>query len=122
MLGEIYDTYYEDFARFQRGDDTRETKILVPIDVVRVARSLGVDPDIVFGRLYYHLEPRYGFKREDGTSVSFFARRLGDDQDCIHFPLLASVLAGLREQFRWTLYTTALASVSLAVAIVALFT
>ena len=96
ILDAIYDRYYETFAKFPTG--SRSSKIHVPIDILQIAHDLKVDDDIVFGRLYYHLQHKYGYKQDDGSSVSFFALRIGNDVHCVNFPLMASVLADLRDQ------------------------
>ena len=57
---------------------------------------MNVDPDIVFGRLYYHLNPKYEFKQEDGSTVSFFTRDIERGKNHVHFPYVASILAELR--------------------------
>jgi hypothetical protein len=100
MLDVIYRDYGEAFAAFDRNAPDRETKLFVPIDVEAVAAKLHVDPDIVFGRLYYHLEKKYGYDREGGSRVAFFTPRAGKDSMCVNYPLLSSVVADLREQ-RW---------------------
>ena len=100
ILNVIYKDYSEAFAAFSRNAPDRESKLLVPIDVEAVAGRLKVDPDIVFGRLYYHLENKYGYDRDNGSRVVFFTPRAGKDSNCVNFPLLSSVVADLREQ-RW---------------------
>jgi hypothetical protein len=97
ILDDIYDEYYETFAAFSRESPTRSAKIFVPIDVRATGSRLGVDGDIIFGRLYYHLEQKFGYVRPDGSRVYFFSLALGDDKHCINFPLLGAVLAGLRQ-------------------------
>jgi hypothetical protein len=59
ILKVIYDRYYDTFVSFQPGSDDRHTKNYVPVDLQRIADVLRVDGDIVFGRLYYHLSPKY---------------------------------------------------------------
>ena len=98
ILSAIYRRYYGVFAKYSKGDMDRSTKIYVPIDIQQIANDLGVDEDIVFGRLYYHLEHKYGYKQDDGTSVPFFSLRVGDDVHCMNFPLMASVLADIQDQ------------------------
>jgi hypothetical protein len=70
----------------------------VPIDVVAIAKRFAVDPDIVFGRLYYHFEPKYRFIQPDGSKVHFFMVPEGSDKHHVQFPLLAAVIASLREE------------------------
>jgi hypothetical protein len=123
ILSQIYDVYYREFISF--GSDPsksverklRVSKIYVPIDVDRIGELLGVDGDIIFGRLYYNLNNKYSYrlaperKDEKGPLVEFFANSIsGDgktDKHAIHFPYLASVLAEMRSERRkhqWTIW------------------
>jgi hypothetical protein len=125
ILNDIYDHYYKSFTDFsaevsERGSAERNTKIYVPVDIRGVSNRLGVDPDIVFGRLYYHMEKKYGYQRSGGEHVHFFAFSVGPDKHCINFPLLGAVLAGLREEWRKTLWAIGLAIGSLLVSIVSI--
>ena len=121
ILDVIYKLYYDEFQSFTQEPDVqngRVGKIHVPIDCKMIARELGVDSDIVFGRLYYHLEERYGYKREGSNRVSFFSLGVEGDRHCVNFPLLASVLAGLQEEnskFQWA---TVLSAIALLISIV----
>jgi hypothetical protein len=56
-----------------------------------------VDPDIVFGRLYYHLDPKY---RRPEDKVRLFFPRPEFGFDGVHFPFMASVLAEMRAEER----------------------
>lgn len=118
ILTAIYDRYYDVFAGFEGSE--RASKIYVPIDIKTVANDLGVDPDIVFGRLYYHLDKRYGYVNDDGSKVRLFSPRAGGDQDCVQFPLAAAVLADLREQARRHRTSTWIAAGSLVVSLMAI--
>jgi hypothetical protein len=69
ILDAIYERYYQTYADFVKSKSDRSTKIYVPIDVGAIARVLDVDGDIVFGRLYYHLEDKHGYTRGDGSRV-----------------------------------------------------
>lgn len=116
ILNAIYSLYYEEFKNFTQEPDVengRVSKIYVPINCKVIAKKLDVDNDIVFGRLYYHLEQKYGY--ENGESkVAFFSLGVGSDRHCVNFPLLASVLAGLQEEsskFQWATILSGLAVV-----------
>jgi len=115
VLSAIYDMYYEEFKNFTREPDVengRASKIYVPINCKKIASDLDVDSDIIFGRLYYHLEHKYGYTNEDGTKVHFFTLGVESDRHCVNLPLLASVLAGLQEEsskFQWATFLSALA-------------
>ena len=99
---------------------SRSSKNYVSIDIDRLAEDLRVDADMIWGRLYYHLDEKYRYKQEDGSMVHLFTPRIGDDRDCVHFPYLASVLADLRAESRKLLTATTIAIISLIVAAVSL--
>ena len=119
ILTRIYDRYYSKFAQHSDAPSERPVKILVPIDIASIAHELGVDGDIVFGRLYYHLEPKYGFKSGD-AHVRFFALEAGGVRHSINFPLMASVLASLQDESRRFRWSTWIAAGALLISVVAL--
>jgi hypothetical protein len=98
ILNYIYDTYYKQFIEFSKDNPTRSASIFVPIDIEMIANNFGVHVDIIFGRLYYHLEKKYGYQNKNGTGVPFFALKAGSDINCINFPYMASILANLRDK------------------------
>lgn len=126
ILEIIYDTYYKEFSSYNTGEkNTRQSKVYLPIDCKLIAKKLKVDNDIVFGRLYNHLNKLHGYRNDDGSSVNFFSLKVGNDIKCIHFPLLASVLAGLQEEnrkFNFTVWTSIFAfGISLCALAVSLY-
>ncbi|MBN8581766.1 MAG: hypothetical protein J0L96_13940 [Anaerolineae bacterium] len=120
ILNQIYEQYYNSFVTFSNDKKDRDTKIYIPIDIEKISKKLGVDIDIVFGRLYYHLDKKYGYKNEDGSSVYLFALKIGNDRHCINFPLAASVLAGLRDEDKRHQTSITLAVVSLFISIISI--
>lgn len=123
FLEHIYSEYYKTFVSFSGKTTERPTKNYVPINVADVAREFDVDGDIVFGRLYYHLQEKYGLRRGDGILVPFF--EFHDDAPIewrhqIHFPMLAAAIASLREARIQYLIPTWLAAGSLAFSMIAL--
>lgn len=117
ILEEIYTRYFEIYASHTRTAPRRSSKVYVPIDVKALADHFRTDPDIIFGRLYYHLEPKHGFSRSDGSKVPFFTLKAGEDKQAVQFPLLASVLAGLREERGKHLWATWVSIAALVVSI-----
>jgi hypothetical protein len=97
ILEEIYRRYYTNFSKHSEEMKLRAGKIYVPIDIQNLADHFSMDADIIFGRLYYHLEFKHGYTRPDGTKVPFFDLAVGGDRHVVHFPLLAAVVADLRE-------------------------
>ena len=117
LLQVIYKRHRREFVH---GVDTRSTRVFVPLDVSAVADDLGVDPNSVVGRLYHHLDPIYA--QEPDLSVgrtarkSLFSLQVGNEVNCINFPLMEAVLAGLWQQRRRDLWTLWLAVISLGIA------
>lgn len=117
ILDEIYEQYYDLFESFSENHSQRSSKIYVPIDVELLAKKFNVDGDIIFGRLYYHLNKKHGYKKDDGSSVYLFARVAGKDKHCVNFPLVASVLIDLRRDNKKFWIATGIAIVSLIISI-----
>ena len=115
LLREIYKRYLRVFSDFSEDNKTRAAKIWVPIDIVAIARKFRCDEDLIFGRLYYHMNDKYGSHTGTGDQVNFFNIRLGADRHCVNFPLLTSVLSDLQDQRRKFIVSTRLAALSLVV-------
>ena len=120
LLQEIYDRHYGDFVAYSKEQPNRRSKIFVPVDIRAIAAHFKVDNDIIFGRLYYHLQEKYGYKRANGSDVWLFTPVAGQDKDCINMPLLSAVLAGLREEHSKHVWSLRLSIASLVVSIIAL--
>ena len=119
ILDSIYRRYYKKFTEYSSQSESRSTKIFIPIDINRLANDMGVDGDIIFGRLYYHLENKYSYSRPDGTNVQFFVLGIGNDPHCINFPYLVSVLASLRDENKKYLIAVTVSVVSIVISILA---
>jgi hypothetical protein len=130
ILEVIYARYYAKYTEVSSGLDIQasDNKIYLPVDLAAVATELGVDGNIVFGRLYYYLDRKYAYQTQ-GTSekkgawVHLFWLRFDSPQQgnhWINFPVLASVLASLQEDDRRVKWTRNIAIGSLAVSVVAL--
>jgi hypothetical protein len=120
ILREIYNRHYDKFAAYDRGDRGRESVNYVPIDIESIASIFGVDKNLVFGQLYYHLNRKYGYKQDSGSLVPLFTPVAGKDRHCVNFPFLAATLADLDREHSEFLYPTLSAVLSLLVSIVAL--
>jgi len=119
LLDAIYSRYHAEFSAFSDDNKTRGTKMWVPIDIDELAAKFSTDPDMIFGRLYYHLRGKY--RQPTGDEVlEFFQMRVGQDRHCINFPFLASVLADLREERRRFVVATRIAALSLVISLVSI--
>jgi hypothetical protein len=129
ILEEIFARHYEDYKKVSTGSDTEasDSKIYFPVDLNSVAKALGTDGNIVFGRLYYYLERKYGFQTapstpgKEGAWVHLFWLRFDAPQGrhWMNFPILAAVLASLQEEYRRVQWTRYLAICSLVVSVAA---
>ena len=120
LLAEIYKRYVRPFSDWSDENKTRSAKIWVPIDVDALASKFRCDPDLIFGRLYYHMNEKYGSHTGDGDRVNFFNIRLGQDRHCVNFPLLTSVLADLQDDRKRFLISTRVAGLSLIVSAISI--
>lgn len=121
LLRAIYVRHEHEYGHGKLTNTGQKADVLVPIDILSIAEGLGVDPASVHGRLYHHLDRAYGEPREPGKArIVFFAPVAGNERDCVNFPLLEAVLAGLWQERRRNLWTSVLALVSIAVSVAAL--
>lgn len=121
ILEEIYNRYYEDFAAYTRDSPNRDTKVYVPIDIRAIAEHFQVDGDIIHGRLYYHLDNKYGFETREGKKVPFFLfREHHEHPHNVQFPILAAAIASLRDERNKFLWAIWLAGASFVLSVIAL--
>ena len=115
LLREIYKRYLRPFSEYSDENKTRSAKVWVPIDIMALAKRFRCDEDLIFGRLYYHMNAKYGSHTGSGDQVNFFSMRIGGDRHCVNFPLLASVLSDLQDERKRFIVSTRLAGLSLVV-------
>jgi hypothetical protein len=119
LLKAIYERHRRDFTLPRAAGSTG---VFVAIDIPGVATALGTGADTVFGRLYHHLDHVYGEEPRDDESGrrALFLARPGNEADCINFPLLEAVLAGLWQERNRQLWAVWASAISIAIALSAL--
>jgi hypothetical protein len=90
------------------------------IDVAKVAARLGCKSELLFGRLYYHLDAKYRYKQDDGARVDLFHLNIQDKGPAVHFPYLASILAGLEEEHRKLFWSMVFSVTALILSLISL--
>ena len=115
LLREIYKRYLRPFSEYSDENKTRSAKVWVPIAIMALAKRFRCDEDLIFGRLYYHMNAKYGSQTGSGDPVNVFSMRIGGDRHCVNFPLLASVLSDLQDERKRFIVSTRLAGLSLVV-------
>lgn len=93
LLKTIYEMYKDDYLK----RENNKTLFYIPIDCELVAKKMNVDAELVFQRLNFHLNKRYGYKQDDGSRVEFFAMKVDNVMHCINYPYLCSVLADMAD-------------------------
>ncbi|MEQ9466803.1 MAG: hypothetical protein RLN88_05285 [Ekhidna sp.] len=121
ILERIYKNYKKDFEGYEADNTIRNNKIYVSIDLQKVAKELKVDKDIVFGRLYYHLNHKFNYQNADKSHVKLLIKRsdYGKDEKGheINFPYMTSILAGMQYEHRKYQMATVIAIISLVVSV-----
>lgn len=121
LLQKIFDTYYETYLSFDDTSKTRSSRNYVPIDCEIIAKKVEMDPNLVFGRLYYHLNKKHGYKNDNNSIVPLFSLKVGDDKHVINFPLLSAVLADLNSSFYRFLIPSFLSTIALVISVLGYF-
>jgi hypothetical protein len=116
----LYKAYESEFESRSQSETSGQSKIYVPVDIDEVAKKLGTDAHILFGRLYYHLDERYRYQQDNGSMVHLFAIVVGDEKHCINFPYLVGLLADYRLQDRRNLWALGISILSIVIAAAAL--
>ena len=117
----IFDMYSSNYPGTEGHDGRRVNDPYLAIDIPAVAVRLGCSPELLFGRLYYHLDQKYRYKQDDDTIVPLFYLKVGEKRHAVHFPYLASILAGQNQEFRRYILSLSFSTAALAVAITSLF-
>lgn len=101
ILKEIYKNHKHEFCTYSKDGTKTNGNIYIPIDIIKVAKKFKTTNNIIFGRLYYGMNHKYGYEKiENGSKVQVpvFAPKCGEIKDAINLPMLISVIAGLQEQ------------------------
>ena len=117
LLQCIFDVYAADFPGPKDAGGTGLNDPFVPIDIHAIAKRVDMSPELVFGRLYFHLDHKYRYKHESGAITSLFQLQVGDKRHAVQFPYLASILAEKNQEFRRFAFSLGLSAVALGVSI-----
>lgn len=118
----IYQMYQDSYPGKEVGEARGKNDPYLPINVTDVAARLGCLPELLFGRLYYHLDAKYRYDQDGGANVHLFSLQVGSERHCVNFPYLAAVLAEKNEEHSrqlWSLWLSIAALVLSVGAIVA---
>jgi hypothetical protein len=116
----IYEMYKDQYPGSKSEDGRSANDPYISIDVQALADKLECNPELLFGRLYYHLDKKHRYKQEDGTLVPLFHLSVGKKRHAVNFPYLASVLAGENRDYLRFILPLGLSSLALVVSVVSL--
>ena len=94
----------------------------VPVDLRAVAAKLGTKPELLFGRLYYHLDAKHRSQQDGGAWVNLFHLNVENKGHSVHFPYLAAILAGHDQEYRKQFWSMAFSVLALVLSVVSLVT
>ena len=117
ILDAIYQKHYGDFVSYDKSAPCRSSKIYVPIGCAQIAKDFGMDAEILFGRLYYHLDKKHRYAQDDGSHVHLFSLQTGGDLHTVNFPLLAAILAEHNVSFNRYIFPLVLSFAAFCVSI-----
>lgn len=109
----IFEMYEPVYPGKELGEVRGKNDPYLPIKVTEVASHLSCSSEMLFGRLYYHLDAKYRYTQDNDAQVHLFSIKVGTEMHCVNFPYLAAVLAEKNEEHKRQLW-------SLGVAITAL--
>ncbi len=115
----IYLIYENDYPGKKIGSKG-ENDPFVPIDLRIIGNELKITPELVFGRLYFHLETKYRLKQESGAWVNLFVLDIENKGHSINFPYLTAILAGYEQEYRKQLWTMVISCLALAISVASL--
>ena len=113
----IFEMYEPDYPGKENGEVRGKNDPYLPIDVSKVASRLGCSPEMLFGRLYYHLDAKHRYSQDDGAKVHLFSLRVGSIMHCVNFPYLAAVLAEGNAEHKRQLWSLAVSITALVLSI-----
>lgn len=103
------------------GNENEETRgkndPYLPIKVSDVAARLKCSPEMLFGRLYYHLDAKHRYVQDNGAQVHLFLLKVGPFMHCVNFPYLAAVLAEKDAEHKRQLWSLAVSITALVLSI-----
>lgn len=113
----IYQMYESSYPGRKSAEVRGENDPYLPIQVPEVAARIGCAPEMLFGRLYYHLDDKYRYEQDSGAKVHLFSIHVGSKRHCVNFPYLAAVLAEKDEEHARQLWSTVLSIAALILSI-----
>lgn len=117
----IFEMYRASYPGLVVAPGVTENDPYMKIDVSEVARRLDCDDRLLFGRLYYSIDRKYGYIQSDGSRVHLFAAKVGDVYHSVNFSMLCATLADMHHQDNRFRRTVGVAIFAAVLSLIALF-
>jgi len=117
----IYETYSSAYpGPAPEGGGRPPNDPFVPVDLRAVAVKLNVQPELLFGRLYYHLEAKHRYQQSSGAWVNLFLLDIQRKGHSVNFPYLAALLAGHDQEHRKQLLSLCFSLIAIGLSLASL--
>lgn len=117
ILRRIFEMYAPSYPGTQPGEIRGKNDPYLPIKINEVATRFGCSPEMLFGRLYYHLDAKFSYTKDGNVKVHLFALNVGAEVHCVNFPFLAAVLAEKDEEHKRQLWSLGVAITALVLSL-----
>lgn len=117
ILKHIYEMYQVFYPGKSPGKERGENDPYLPIEIPQIASRMGCSAEMLFGRLYYHLDAKYRYTQDNGGNVHMFLIAVGSKRHCVNFPYLVAVLAEKDLDHRRQLWSLGLSIAALALSV-----
>jgi hypothetical protein len=113
----IFEMYEPSYPGIAPGENRGKNDPYMPIDLRAVAAKLDSKPEMLFGRLYYHLDAKFRYTQDNGAHVHLFQLPGTSDRHSVNFPNLAAVLAEKDLEHRRQLWSLVAAFIALVLSV-----
>jgi len=112
-----FEMYAPAYPGKEPGEARGKNDPYMPINVHEVAAHLNCSPEMLFGRLYYHLDAKYRYTQDNDAKVHLFSLKIGSEMHCVNFPYLAAALAERDEEHKRQLWSLGISIAALVLSV-----
>ncbi len=117
----IYDTYRAKIEKSKNQGPSLPSALYIQIDRNSIAKKLNMHPDVLYGRLLYHLNKKHSYEEVNGAKIHLFSHEVESGALAVNFPLLGAVLADVEQSFYRYMLPVVLSMVALTLSVLSFF-
>ncbi len=118
----IYEMYESAYPGTSPNNERGPNDPYVPVNLSAVATKLNCKRELLFGRLYYHLDAKHRYQQDNGAWVNLFIMNIKGKGHSVHFPYLAAILSGHNQEYRKQFWSMAFSVLALVLSVASLVT